>query len=181
MFAASIRRGVGEFAAADRVALGVAVAGTAVSVVMARPLLAVLGVVVAELGAVGLTVRKSLADPGSETRSTWIIDGLAGLLSIVALDHMTATTLLYPVHHAAANGAVAIAIAIGRRRSGQIRVTTTLPRARPSPTWARAAGHVVEAERAVDADVDRSGDAQVGEGGGPLSECSTPPCSRTYP
>ena len=84
---------------------------------MARPLLAVLGVVIAELGAVGLTVRKSLADPGSETRSTWIIDGLAGLLSIVAVDHMTATTLLYPVHHTVANGAVAAAIAIGRRRS----------------------------------------------------------------
>ena len=117
VFVASIRRGVGGFAAADRVALAVAVAGTVVSVVMARPLLAVIGVVIAELGAVGLTVRKSLADPGSETRSTWIIDGLAGLLSIVALDHMTTTTLLYPVHHTVANGTVAAAIAIGRRRS----------------------------------------------------------------
>ena len=107
VFVASIRRGVGGFAAADRVALAVAVAGTVVSVVMARPLLAVLGVVIAELGAVGLTVRKSLDDPGSETRSTWIIDGLAGLLSIVALDHMTTTTLLYPVHHTLANGTVA--------------------------------------------------------------------------
>ena len=117
VFVASIRRGVGGFDAADRAALAVAAAGTVVSIVMARPLLAVLGVVIAELGAVGLTVRKSLADPGSETRSTWIIDGLAGLLSIVAVDHMTVTTLLYPVHHTVANGAVVAAIAIGRRRS----------------------------------------------------------------
>jgi hypothetical protein len=122
VFVASIRRGVGGFAAADRAALAVGVAGTVVSVVMARPLIAVLGVVFAELGAVGLTVRKSLADPGSETRSTWIIDGLAGLLSIVALGDVTATTLLYPVHHTAANGAVATAIAIGRRRSVRLRI-----------------------------------------------------------
>ena len=117
VFVASIPRGVGGFAAADRAALAVAAAGTAVSIVMARPLYALIGVVIAELGAVALTARKSLDDPDSETRSTWIADGLAGLLSIVAVDHVTATTLLYPVHHTVANGAVVAAIAIGRRRS----------------------------------------------------------------
>jgi hypothetical protein len=117
VFVASIRRGIGGFAPADRAALAVAAASTVISVITSRPVLALLGVVIAELGAVGLTVRKSLADPGSETRSTWIIDALAGLLSIVALDHVTATTLLYPVHHTVANGAVVAAIAIGRRRS----------------------------------------------------------------
>ena len=122
MFVASIPRGVGGFAAADRAALAVAAAGTAVSVAMARPLFAIIGVVIAELGAVALTVRKALDDPGSETRSTWIADGLAGMLSIVAVDHLTATTLLYPVHHTVANGAVVAAIAIGRRRS--VRLST---------------------------------------------------------
>lgn len=117
VFVASIPRGVGGFAAADRAALAVAAAGTGVSVAMARPLVAVIGVVIAELGAVALTARKALDDPGSETRSTWIADGLAGMLSIVAIDHVTAATLLYPVHHTVANGAVVAAIAIGRRRS----------------------------------------------------------------
>ena len=118
VFVASIRRGVGGFAARDRIALAVAVVGTTLSVVTARPLMAVVGVVLAELGAVGLTVRKALDDPGSETRSTWIADGLAGLLGIAAVDRLTATALLYPVHHTVANGAVVAAIAIGRRRSG---------------------------------------------------------------
>lgn len=120
VFVASIRSGVGGFAAPDRAALAVAAAGIVVSFVMARPLVAVVGVVVAEIGAVALTVRKSLADPDSETRSTWTVDGLAGLLSIVAVDHVTATTLLYPVHHTVANGAVVVAIAMGHRRAGQV-------------------------------------------------------------
>lgn len=118
VFVASIPRGVGGLGAADRVALAIAAAGTIGSFVVERPLVALLGVVIAELGAVGLTARKALADPSSETRSTWIIDGMAGLLSMVAVDHMTTTALLYPVHHTVANGAVVIAMAIGHRRSG---------------------------------------------------------------
>jgi hypothetical protein len=119
VFVASIANGVGGFAAADRAALAIAAAGTTLSVVMAQPVLAVLGVVVAELGAVALTVRKSLADPGSETRSTWMTDGVAGMISVVAVEHATAAELLYPVHHTVANGVVVTAIAIGRRRESR--------------------------------------------------------------
>ena len=117
VFVASIPRGVGGFGAADRVALTIAAAGTAASLLVGRPIVALLGVVIAELSAVGLTAKKALGDPRSETGSTWIIDGLAGLLSIAAVDHVTTTTLLYPVHHTVANGAVVVAMAIGHRRS----------------------------------------------------------------
>ena len=117
VFVASIPRGVGGFGAADRVALAIAAAGTTASLLVGRPIFALLGVVIAELSAVGLTAKKALADPRSETGSTWIIDGLAGLLSIVAVDHVTTTNLLYPVHHTVANGAVVVAMAIGHRRS----------------------------------------------------------------
>ena len=40
---------------------------------------------------------------------------------------------------------------------------TTLPRARPSPTWASASGTLVEPEGAVDVDAHVTGDAQVGQ------------------
>jgi hypothetical protein len=117
VFIASIRRGVGGSSVADHVARAVAAAGAVASVVTARPMLAVGGVVVAEIGAAALTVRKTLRDPGSETRSTWTADAVAGMLAIGAVDQLTAASLLYPIHHVVANVAVVAAIVIGHRRS----------------------------------------------------------------
>lgn len=117
VFVASIRHGVGGSTLADRAALAVASVGIVTSLATARPMFAVAGVVVAEIGAVALTVRKALADPESETRSTWTADAVAGVLAIAAVDHVTAASLLYPVHHTVANAAVVAAIAVGHRRA----------------------------------------------------------------
>lgn len=117
----SIRHGVGGFAVADRVALVLAAVGAALSIVTDQPVVALVAVVVAEIGAVGLTVRKAFDDPGSETRSTWVIDGFAGVLSVVAVPELSFVALLYPVHHTVANGAVVAAITLGRRSADQDR------------------------------------------------------------
>jgi hypothetical protein len=119
VFVASIRCGVGGVARADLAVLAVAGVGASISLAAGRPLIAVLGVVVAEAGAVALTVRKALDDPGSETRSTWIADALAGALSILAVDQVSTGALLYPVHHTLMNSGVVVALAVGARRSEQ--------------------------------------------------------------
>lgn len=113
---ASIRHGTGGFARPDRLALVVAACGALLSIAVSRPLVAVGAVVVAELGAVALTVRKALGDPRSETRSTWVMDVAAGILSVVAVHEVSGAELLYPVHHTVANGAVVAALIIARRR-----------------------------------------------------------------
>ena len=41
-------------------------------------------------------------------------------------------------------------------------LTTTLPRARPSPDPGQRLGHLVERERAVDVDAEVTRDAQIG-------------------
>lgn len=110
VFVSSIRRGVGGRSAEDRIALGIAAVGTGLSLLLAHPLYATAGVVAAEAVAVALTVRKALADPSSETRSTWTADAFAGVLAIAAVDEATVATLLYPVHHVVANAAVVVAI-----------------------------------------------------------------------
>ena len=116
VFIVSIRRGVGGRSPADVGALALTVAGVIVALVIERPLVAIGAVVVAELAAVGLTIRKALLDPSSETPSTWALDCLAGGVAIVAVEQVSFVNLVYPVHHTLANAAVLGAIAVGRRR-----------------------------------------------------------------
>jgi hypothetical protein len=115
IFIASIRHGVGGTERFDLATL--AVTGVAVVVAFAtdQPIVAVGGVVVSELAAVALTVRKVWHQPGSETTSSWAIDALAGLVAIAAIPEFSAVELLYPVHHVIANSAVLLTIAASRR------------------------------------------------------------------
>jgi hypothetical protein len=111
VFVVSIRTGVGGFSRADRAALSVAAIAVVASVLMSTPLVALLGVIVAEQAAVVLTVRKTFDDPTSETTSTWLLDGAAGVAAIAAVHHFTdLNDLLYPIHHILANLAVVAAI-----------------------------------------------------------------------
>jgi hypothetical protein len=92
------------------------------SVLTSTPLLALLGVIVAEQAAVVITVRKTLDDPTSETASTWILDGAAGLAAIAAVHSFTdLNELLYPIHHVLANLGVVVAIVAGRRHAAVTR------------------------------------------------------------
>ena len=95
------------------------IVGVVLGLIAETPLVVGGPVVIAELAAVSLTVHKSLRDPRSETRSTWFIDCLAGVVAIAAVPDLSLAALLYPVHHTLANAAVLVAIAVGRRRASQ--------------------------------------------------------------
>jgi hypothetical protein len=114
VFVASLRTGVGGSSRRDRVVLCIAAVGVAASLLTAAPVVAVVGVISAELVAVGLTVRKGLDDPASETASTWCLDGLAGVVAVAAATGVH--EIAYPVHHTLSNAAVLLAIIVGRRR-----------------------------------------------------------------
>jgi hypothetical protein len=113
VFLASLQHGVGGTSLRDVVSLSVALAGTAVSILIERPIVAVFAVIAAELAAISLTARKALREPASETASTWLIDGLAGVFAVFAVTEWSVTELLYPVHHVIVNAWVLGAIALG--------------------------------------------------------------------
>ena len=118
VFLASIRRGVGGTSRWDVGALALATIGVVLSVLADEPMIALVAVIVAELAAVALTAHKALRQPHTETLATWMIDCVAGVLAIVAVSEVHVDQLLYPVHHALANAAVVLAIALGRRQAG---------------------------------------------------------------
>jgi hypothetical protein len=115
VFVASIKHGVGGASTWDFVALGIGIAGLVLWHFSDRPMAAVGAIMVAELAAVALTVAKLLRAPGSETLSTWAIDSVAGMVSILAVGKIDATHLLYPAHHVVLNGTVVAAIVTGHR------------------------------------------------------------------
>jgi hypothetical protein len=122
VFIASIPRGVGGFSVVDVGALTIAMIGIATSITTRDPIVAVVAVVSAEIGAIALTARKAMHDPTSETTSTWVLDLVAGVVAVAALTAISFDNLLYPTHHIAANAAVLTAIAVGHARKVQSRV-----------------------------------------------------------
>jgi hypothetical protein len=119
VFAVSIRHGEGGRSPRDLAALSIGLIGALLSIVVGRPLIAVVGVIIAEIAAISLTARKAVRDPASETASTWLLDCAAGALAIAAVAQFSLSDLLYPVHHTLVNAWVVVAI--GRGRSAQLR------------------------------------------------------------
>lgn len=129
VFIASIQHGEGGSSRRDRRSLAVASIGVVLSIVVDRPIVAVLAVVVAELSAISLTASKACRDPASETPATWLIDGLAGTAAIAAVATFSPAELLYPIHHTFVNGWVLAAIACGHK-------SRLLPGEQPSSNYA---------------------------------------------
>lgn len=62
-----------------------------------------------------LTVQKAYQDPESETLSTWIIVCIAGILSMISVGSFNIILLSYPFYIFAANGAIALAMILGKK------------------------------------------------------------------
>lgn len=136
VFVASIRHGVGGTSVRDLLSLAVALTGVVLSVVVERPIVAVAAVIMAEVAAISLTVRKAVRDPDSETASTWLIDALAGAVALLAVTDHSFMSTLYPVHHLLVNAWVLGAIVLGRiieSRAGSYRSRSSRAAACRSP------------------------------------------------
>lgn len=145
VFALSIRRGVGRLGPVDVTLLGVATAGVVGWYVSSDPFTATVCVVVADLAGVLLMLPKAWRDPGSETPSSFLLAGVAGVFAAAAVGALDVSLLLFPVYFGVVNLATAVLILLRRRRPGHSPLPTagqpplTRPIAGSTPAWSTVA------------------------------------------
>ena len=125
VFTLSLRFGTGGIGICDVGLTSAAAFGIVGWVVSAEPVVATTFVVAADAVGVALMLPKTWRDPWSETLSTYLLAGIAGVLSAAAVGAMDVSLLLYPAYFAVANGGTAAII--GYRR----KTITTRMRASP--------------------------------------------------
>jgi len=106
VFVLSLKFGVGGHTKLDIGALVIAGIGIIVALVAKQPIISLLGVVLADMSGVSLTLRKVYVKPGSETTISWLLVGTASLLGAIAVGKLSLTLLLYPMYLMIANYAV---------------------------------------------------------------------------
>jgi hypothetical protein len=116
VFLLSLKYGVGGWKWPDKLALAIAAVGVIISLLYKQPLLAISGVVLADLSGAILTIIKTFKDPESETTITWLFVGTASLLGALSVGRLELSLLLYPVYLAVGNYSVVIAQVAGRAR-----------------------------------------------------------------
>lgn len=114
VFLLSLKKGYGGLGRKEYGSLLVAACGLGLWAITDQPLLALLSVVVVDAAGSWLTVFKSYEDPGSETLSTWWLDCISSVFAIIAIGSLNYTLILYPAYLLVANGAVVVAIYLGR-------------------------------------------------------------------
>lgn len=118
VFALTVRAGVGGRSPSDLFTLGLTATSVVVWLTTGRPLFGIVAVVIAEIAAVVLTVRKEHTLPGTERPESWAIDAVAGVLALAAVPAVTFAQVLYPLHHTIVNGWVVATVARSRRHCG---------------------------------------------------------------
>ena len=114
VFLLSLHYGVGGgWRRLDIAALVIACVGLAVSLIIKAPLIALLGVIVADFAGLVPTLRKTFLIPKSETTITWLALGTSSLLAIFSVGSWRFSLLLYPLYLAIANYAVLAAQGFG--------------------------------------------------------------------
>jgi hypothetical protein len=127
VFALSIRRGVSGLGRADAAFGAVALLGIGGWLLSSRPVVAIACVVVADLAALALMLPKAWRDPHSETASSFLLAGLAGILAAAAVGAVRADLLLYPVYFGVANTGTAAVIRLRQRAVPLMHVAATTP------------------------------------------------------
>lgn len=106
VFLLALKFGVGGWTRIDKIGLVIALIGVVISLAARQPTLAIIGVVLADLAGVALTVRKTFYKPRSETAITWFFIGTASLLGALSVGKWQLDLLLYPLYLAVANYSV---------------------------------------------------------------------------
>ncbi len=117
VFVLSIRYGVGGFVRRDMIALGAAGLGLVLWFYTSEAAYALLIAIAIDAIGASLTVLKAYRDPESETLSTWVLSGTAGIFATFAVGSFDYILLAFPVYVIIINYAVALAMVLGRRRA----------------------------------------------------------------
>jgi hypothetical protein len=110
VFVLAIRHGEGGMSAGDVALIAVAGGGVIGWVLADEPLVAVAGVIVADLIATVMMAPKTYRDPGSETLATFAFASLSGALAAGAVGTAHLSLLAYPIYYCLANAAIALLI-----------------------------------------------------------------------
>jgi hypothetical protein len=117
IFSLSIKFGVGGHTKLDIAAIFIATIGVLIAVLAKEPIISLLGVILADLSGVILTIKKTFLNPKSETSITWILVGTASLFGILSVNKISFGILLYPVYLLIANYSIPLVQLIGKLRS----------------------------------------------------------------
>jgi len=114
VFGLSLKFGVGGWKPLDRLALAIASIGVVVSLVTRQPLLALTGVILADLSGATLTIVKAFRAPDSETAITWLLVGTSALIGALSVGKLQLDILIYPLYLTLANYGVLVAQLLGK-------------------------------------------------------------------
>lgn len=109
VYGLSLKYGVGGWTLKDKLALGLALIGIIISLIMQLPIFALWGVILADFAGAALTIEKAFKEPKSETAITWIFLSLSATFASFAVGKLSFALLLYPVYLAIITIAVPIA------------------------------------------------------------------------
>jgi hypothetical protein len=121
VFVLAIKYGVGGHTRFDVVALIVAAIGVVIAIVAKEPIIALFGVIIADLSGMVLTIQKTYTSPNSETTVSWLLVGTASLFGSLAVGGLSYGILLYPFYLMLANYSVPITQLLSRNRSSSKR------------------------------------------------------------
>ena len=113
-FLLSIKFGVGGWTLLDRVALVIAAAGVVISLIAHEPVVALLGVILADVSGTALTIRKTFLKPNTETTISWLLVGTGALTGVLAVGKLDWALILYPAYLMFANYCVPVTQIVGR-------------------------------------------------------------------
>lgn len=121
IFFLSLWRGTGGADRLDIIALCIAVVGAVFSIVAHQPLIAIVGVIVADIAGMSLTLVKVWRIPKSETFVSWFLFATAGVFGVLAIPRWTWAIALYPCYLVVANYSVPfIQLVRGRRHTEKV-------------------------------------------------------------
>jgi len=114
VFGLSLKYGVGGWTVLDRFALIIALIGVVIAVLAHAPIVAILGVMLADGAGAVLTIRKTYRQPSSETAITWFGVGTSALLGALSVHSFRPSLLIYPLYVAIVAYAVLLAKSLGK-------------------------------------------------------------------
>jgi hypothetical protein len=117
VFVLAIRWGEGGVSRAETATMVLAAAGVAIWFVAEKPVIATVGVMVADLLAILMMVPKVYRDPNSETLATYVLASVCGALAVGAVGAFDVSLLMYPIYYCAINAGLAALIVSRRGRA----------------------------------------------------------------
>ena len=114
VFVLAIKYGVGGHTRLDISALVVAGIGVIIAVVAKEPVISLLGVILADLSGMALTIKKTFISPKTETTVSWLLVATASLFGMLTIGKLSYGILLYPFYLMIANYSVPITQLLSR-------------------------------------------------------------------